>query len=61
MLYQDDLIIVEESSKDGNKKPCSLFYIRERNHKQGYTYQSTSSTLDGANWTILRFSKKNIK
>lgn len=56
----DDLVISEEPSKDGKGHAGTIFYIREKKRRDGYTYQSTALTLDAAKWVIneLRRSQK---
>lgn len=54
----DTLIITEEQS--GNKKKnetVTLFYIREKPFKAGYSYQSTALTLNAAESVVTELKK----
>ena len=48
----DSLVITEEASKDKNGKPTTIFYIREKPFRAGYSYQSTTLTQNAAEWVI---------
>lgn len=57
MDWIDTLVITEEASKDKNGKPCTIFYIREKPFRPGYSYQSTATSQNAAEWVINELKK----
>lgn len=58
----DSLVITEEPSKDKNGKPSTIFYIREKPFRAGFSYQSTALTQNAAEWIIadLRRTERQL-
>jgi predicted ArsR family transcriptional regulator len=52
----DTLVITEEASKT-NGRPSTIFYIREKPFRFGYSYQSTASTQKAAEQVINQLKK----
>lgn len=50
----DTLVITEEASKDDKGKPTTIFYIREKPFRPGYSYQSTATSESTAKWVVNR-------
>jgi hypothetical protein len=56
----DTLVITEEPSKDKFGKLCTIFYIREKPFRSGYSYQSTATSENSAKWVIAELKKDRV-
>lgn len=48
----ESLVITEEMSKDNKGIAGTIFYIREKPFRIGYSYQTTAMSFDTAEWVI---------
>ena len=54
----DELHITEEPSKDRTGNAGTIFYIREKPYRPGYSYQSTALTRDAAEREVLKLGRR---
>ena len=60
LVDPDDLVITEEAGKC-NGVAGTIFYIREKKRRDGYTYQTTAATMGAAKWVIEELRRTHKK